>query len=90
MIYDIYISYIYIVIKYNNPFHRDAYEPTSMLGWDEGYGAWEMMRTPNTWQFWMLSGNLTKLLKMAIEIVNFPIKHGDFPIKHWKSQFVYN
>jgi hypothetical protein len=39
MIYDIYISYIYIVIKYNNPFHRDAYEPTSMLGWDEGYGA---------------------------------------------------
>ena len=25
------------------------------------------------------SGNLTKLLKMAIEIVDFPIKNGDFP-----------
>ena len=25
------------------------------------------------------SGNLTLLLKMAIEIVDFPIKNGDFP-----------
>ena len=25
------------------------------------------------------SGKLTELLKMAIEIVDFPIKHGDFP-----------
>ena len=25
------------------------------------------------------SGKLTWLLKMAIEIVDFPIKHGDFP-----------
>ena len=25
------------------------------------------------------SGNLTKLLKMAIEIVDLPISNGDFP-----------
>ena len=25
------------------------------------------------------SGNLTKLLKMAIEIVDLPIENGDFP-----------
>ena len=25
------------------------------------------------------SGNLTLLLKMTIEIVDFPIKNGDFP-----------
>ena len=29
-----------------------------------------------------MSGNLTWLLKMAIEIVDFPIKNGDFPIKN--------
>ena len=28
------------------------------------------------------SGNLTWLLKMAIEIVDFPIKNGDFPISY--------
>jgi hypothetical protein len=25
------------------------------------------------------SGNLTQLLKMAIEIVDYPLKNGDFP-----------
>ena len=27
-------------------------------------------------------GKLTWLLKMAIEIVDFPIKHGDFPVRY--------
>ena len=28
------------------------------------------------------SGKLTWLLKMTIKIVNFPMKHGDFPVRY--------
>ena len=33
----------------------------------------------NLWIWVMYSGKLTQLLKMAIEIVSFPIENGEFP-----------
>ena len=37
------------------------------------------MENPPWTIFRLPSGNLTELLKMTIEIVDFPIEHGDFP-----------
>ena len=41
---------------------------------------WPYVRTPGFWVFLVPSGKLTWLLKMAIEIVDLPIKNGDFPV----------
>jgi len=70
---------------------RHAFLVSGLSGWSDCFTkqTWvKNKRTTHGWRekqchrsdgFILPSGNLTSLLKMAIEIVDFPIKDGDFP-----------